>query len=109
VGVWLFYVQHQFEGTHWDRDGEWNPQHAALYGSSYYDLPCVLRWATANIGLHHIHHLHSRIPYYRLPRIVKDYPELRDVGRITLWQSFKCVNLHLWDEANRKLISFRDG
>lgn len=107
VGVWLFYVQHQFEDTHWDRDDQWNPQHAALYGSSHYDLPLPLRWATANIGLHHIHHLHSRIPYYQLPKIVKDYPELKTLGRITLWQSFKCVNLHLWDEANRQLISFR--
>ncbi len=108
VGVWLFYVQHQFETTHWDHDDNWNPQHAALYGSSHYDLPLPLRWATANIGLHHIHHLHSRIPYYRLPKIVKDYPELKDVSRITLWQSFKCANLHLWDEANSRLISFRE-
>lgn len=107
VGVWLFYVQHQFEGTHWDRDEEWDPQHAALYGSSHYDLPFPLRWATANIGLHHIHHLHSRIPYYNLPKIVRDYPELRDMGRITLWRSFKYANLHLWDEANRQLISFK--
>jgi omega-6 fatty acid desaturase (delta-12 desaturase) len=108
VGVWLFYVQHQFEGTHWDREEEWNPQHAALYGSSHYDLPLPLRWATANIGAHHIHHLHSRIPYYRLPTIMRDYPQLKNMGRITLWQSMRCVNLHLWDEANRKLISFRE-
>jgi omega-6 fatty acid desaturase (delta-12 desaturase) len=108
VGVWLFYVQHQFEGTHWDRDDSWNPQHAALAGSSHYDLPLPLRWATANIGAHHIHHLHSRIPYYRLPQILNDYPELKEVGRITLWQSLKCANLHLWDEANHKLISFRE-
>ena len=108
VGVWLFYVQHQFEGTHWDRDEDWNPQHAALYGSSHYDLPFFLRWVTANIGLHHIHHLHSKIPYYQLPKIVKDYPQLKSVSRITLWDSMKCVNLHLWDEANKKLISFRE-
>ncbi len=107
VGVWLFYVQHQFEGTHWVHEDGWDPQFAALYGSSHYDLPMPLRWATANIGLHHIHHLHSRIPFYHLPKIVKDYPELRDVSRITLWQSFKCANLHLWDEANRQLVSFR--
>ena len=106
VGVWLFYVQHQFDGTHWDRDENWNPQHAALYGSSHYDLPFFLRWATANIGAHHIHHLHSKIPYYNLPKIMKDYPQLRDVSRITLLDSLKCANLHLWDETNRKLISF---
>lgn len=109
VGVWLFYVQHQFEGTIWERDEAWNAQHAALYGSSHYDLPFILRWATANIGAHHIHHLHSKIPYYRLPKILKDYPQLKDVSRITMWQSMKCANLHLWDEANRRLISFRQG
>ncbi len=108
VGVWLFYVQHQFETTHWEAGDKWNPQDAALYGSSHYDLPFVLRWATANIGAHHIHHLHSKIPYYHLPRIMKDHPQLREVSRITLWQSVKCANLHLWDEANRKLISFRE-
>lgn len=107
VGVWLFYVQHQFEDTHWAPEESWNPQHAALYGSSHYDLPFFLRWATANIGAHHIHHLHSKIPYYRLPKIMKDHPQLKNVGRITLWQSLRCVNLHLWDEANKKLISFR--
>lgn len=108
VGVWLFYVQHQFEETIWQTGEEWDAQSAALYGSSHYDLPMPLRWATANIGLHHIHHLHSKIPYYRLPAIVNDYPQLKTMGRITLWQSLKCVNLHLWDEANRKLISFRE-
>ncbi len=108
LGVWLFYVQHQFENTHWEHQDTWNPQHAALYGSSHYDLPLPLRWATANIGAHHIHHLHSRIPYYRLPKILKDHPQLKDMGRITLWQSLKCVNLHLWDEANKKLVSFRE-
>ncbi len=107
VGVWLFYVQHQFETTHWATEDSWNPQDAALYGSSHYDLPFPLRWATANIGAHHIHHLHSKIPYYHLPKIMKDHPQLRDMSRITLWQSLRCANLHLWDEANRKLISFR--
>lgn len=108
VGVWLFYVQHQFEDTLWVTDDEWNAQHVGLYGSSYYDLPFFLRWATANIGVHHIHHLHSKVPYYRLHKILKDHPQLKEVSRITLWQSLRCVNLHLWDEANRKLISFRD-
>ena len=108
IGVWLFYVQHQFEGTFWATEESWNPQHAALYGSSHYDLPFPLRWATANIGAHHIHHLHSKIPYYRLPKIMKEHPELKDVGRITLGQSLRCVNLHLWDEAKGRLISFRN-
>ena len=71
---------------------------AALHGSSHYDLPAVMRWFTANIGVHHVHHLCSRIPYYRLPRVLRDHPELKDVGRITLLQSIGCVRLVLWDE-----------
>ena len=83
VGVWLFCVQHQFDPTFWARDGEWTLHEAALYGSSHYDLPGVLRWFTANIGVHHIHHLRSRIPYYRLQRALRDHPELREVSRLT--------------------------
>ena len=108
VGVWLFYVQHQFEHTEWARDGAWNLQEAALHGSSYYDLPSVLRWFTANIGVHHVHHLCSRIPYYRLPLVLRDYPELGVTGRLTLVQSFRCVRLVLWDEALQRLISFEE-
>lgn len=108
AGVWLFYVQHQFEHTMWDRGEGWSLQQAALHGSSHYDLPAPLRWITANIGVHHVHHLSSRIPYYRLSRVLYDHPELRDVGRITLLQSFQCVRLVLWDEARRRLVSFRE-
>ena len=108
VGVWLFYVQHQFEHTFWAHDGEWALHEAALYGSSHYDLPGILRWFTANIGVHHVHHLCSRIPYYRLPRALRDNPELRGVRRLTLLQSFGCVRLVLWDEGRRRLISFRE-
>lgn len=108
IGVWLFYVQHQFEDTEWARDGAWNLQEAALHGSSYYDLPSVLRWFTANIGVHHIHHLCSRIPYYRLPLVLRDYPELGAIGRLTLVQSFRCVRLVLWDEAQQRLVSFHE-
>ena len=107
VGVWLFYVQHQFEGTNWSAPPDWSHAEAALHGSSHYDLPVVLRWLTANIGLHHVHHLSSRIPFYRLPEVMRDHPELRDVGRITLVQSLRCVPLVLWDERGRKLVSFR--
>ena len=108
VGVWLFYVQHQFEHTLW-RDGRiWNLHEAALHGSSHYDLPGVLRWFTANIGIHHVHHLCSRIPYYRLPQVLHDYPELGEIGRITLWESLRCVRLALWDDARQRLISFRE-
>ena len=108
IGVWLFYVQHQFEHTMWDRDEGWSLPQAALHGSSHYDLPAWLHWFTANIGVHHVHHLSSRIPYYRLPRVLRDHPELRDVGRITLVQSFQCVKFVLWDEARRRLVSFRE-
>ena len=81
---------------------------SALHGSSHYDLPGILRWFTANIGMHHVHHLASRIPYYRLPEALRDYPALRSVGRLTLMRSFGCIRLVLWDETGRRLISFKD-
>ncbi len=108
IGVWLFYVQHQFDPTFWARKSEWTFQEAALYGSSYYQLPGILRWFTANIGMHHVHHLCSRIPYYRLPKALREHPELGTVSRLTLLDSFKCVRLALWDEETRRMISFRD-
>ena len=89
--------------------GDWNLHEAALHGSSHYDLPAILRWFTANIGVHHVHHLCSRIPYYRLPRVLRDHPELRGVSRLTLLESFRCVALVLWDEGRRRLVSFRDA
>lgn len=108
VGVWMFYVQHQFDQTYWAKGEAWDVHEAALHGSSHYDLPPVLRWFTANIGVHHVHHLSSQIPYYRLPDVLRDHPELRDTSRVTLRQSFKCVRLALWDEDSRRLISFRE-
>jgi omega-6 fatty acid desaturase (delta-12 desaturase) len=108
IGVWLFYVQHQFENVAWARSSHWDIHEAALHGSSYYDLPTVLRWFTANIGIHHIHHLNSRIPYYRLRQVLRDHPELGKVGRITLWQSLRLVRLSLWDEYQQRMISFRE-
>jgi omega-6 fatty acid desaturase (delta-12 desaturase) len=109
IGVWLFYVQHQFEDTVWADDRGWNLHEAALHGSSHYDLPHVLRWFTANIGAHHVHHLCSRIPCYRLPLVLRDYPELRGIGQLTLVQSFRCVRLVLWDEGEQRLVSFREA
>lgn len=108
AGVWLFYVQHQFENTVWAHDRAWNLQEVALHGSSHYALPGILRWFTANIGVHHIHHLCSRIPYYRLPLVLRDYPSLDGIGRLTLLESIRCVRLVLWDEGRRRLISFRE-
>jgi omega-6 fatty acid desaturase (delta-12 desaturase) len=107
IGVWLFYVQHQFETTLWAHQGEWNLQEAAVHGSSHYDLPGILRWFTANIGIHHVHHLCSRIPYYRLPQVLRDHPHLVGVGRVTFIQSLRSVRLTLWDEARGQLVSFR--
>ncbi len=109
IGVWLFYVQHQFENTRWAHDDEWTFHETALYGSSYYDLPAPLRWFTANIGVHHVHHLASRIPSYRLPEVLKDHPRLRELSRITLRQSFRCVRLALWDEERQRLIPFEQA
>jgi len=109
AGVWLFYVQHQFEETHWSQSPQWQFQDAALNGSSYYELPSILQWLTANIGIHHVHHLSSRVPYYRLPEVLRNYPELRGIGHITIMESLRCVKLVLWDERSRRLISFREG
>lgn len=109
IGVWLFYIQHQFEFVVWSREGRWAHSEAALLGSSHYDLPLVLRWFTANIGIHHVHHLNSRIPYYRLGQVMRDHPDLKRMGRLTLGQSLRSIHLCLWDEARQKLISFREA
>ncbi|WP_410218639.1 fatty acid desaturase [Paracoccus sp. (in: a-proteobacteria)] len=109
LGVWLFYVQHQFEETHWAKDEEWQLHHAALAGSSHYILPQPLRWLSANIGIHHVHHLYSRIPFYRLPEILREHQELASAQRLTLRESLRSVNLHLWDEKQRRLVSFREA
>ncbi len=106
IGVWLFYVQHQFEDAHWSRREDWDHTEAALHGSSYYDLPVVLRWMTANIGIHHVHHVAPRIPFYRLNTVLRDLPQLQNVSRLSLTQSLRCVALSLWDEAGKRMISF---
>jgi omega-6 fatty acid desaturase (delta-12 desaturase) len=108
IGVWLFYVQHQFEETSWANASAWNLHEAALHGSSHYDLPSVLRWFTANIGIHHVHHLCSRVPFYRLPQVLRDHPELAKIGRLTLIESLRCARFALWDEKRLRLISFRE-
>src|SRR6266481_3096294 len=109
IGVWLFYVQHQFEPTYWEHDERWVYDDAALAGSSYYRLPRLLRWATGNIGLHHVHHLSARIPNYRLQEALGSVPELQKVTTLTLWESIRCVRLALWDERARKLVRFPRG
>lgn len=108
MGVWLFYVQHQFEDTFWAERENWTLHEAALQGSSHYVLPGILRWFTANIGIHHVHHLCSRIPFYRLPQVLRDHPELADTGRLTIVESLNCVRLVLWDERRQRMISFSE-
>lgn len=109
IGMWLFFVQHQFEHTSWEHDGEWNVQAAALHGSSHYALPAPLRWITANIGVHHVHHLASRIPFYRLGEVMRDHDVLAQSQRLTLRDSLHCARLHLWCEKSRRLLSFSEA
>lgn len=106
VGMWLFYVQHQFEETYWDRDSRWDAVAAGMRGSSYYVLPKRLEWLTCCIGLHHIHHLSPRIPSYRLRQCLDENPVLQQAPRLTLRQSLRCTSLKLWDEESRRLVPF---
>ena len=106
MGVWLFYVQHQFEETYWESGSRWDFHTAAMQGASFYDLPGILQWVTAYIGFHHIHHMSSKIPNYRLRECFKENPELWKAKRLSLWESLKCPRLTLWDETARRLVSF---
>ena len=106
-GVWLFYVQHQFEDAYWERSEDWDYTTAAMQGSSFYKLPKVLQWFSGNIGFHHIHHLSSRIPNYNLERCHRSDPLFHEVEPLTLFRSLKSITFRLWDEQNKKLISFR--
>ncbi|MGI3184769.1 fatty acid desaturase [Nioella aestuarii] len=106
AGMWLFYVQHQFETTQWDAEENWQVHDAALNGSSHYVMPAVLQWLSANIGIHHVHHLYSRIPFYRLPEVLRDHAELAGRNRMTIRESLANARLHLWDEQSRRLLSF---
>lgn len=107
IGMWLFYVQHQFEDTYWENHDAWDFHRAGIEGSSYYDLPKVLHWFTGNIGFHHIHHLASRIPNYNLMRCFRELPELHQVTRLGIIDSLKCAHLQLWSEELGRLISIR--
>jgi omega-6 fatty acid desaturase (delta-12 desaturase) len=106
-GVWLFYVQHQFEGAYWERDEDWDYTRAALDGSSFYKLPKILQWFSGNIGYHHIHHLSARIPNYNLQACHEADPLFHAVKPVTLFASLKSLTFRLWDEQARKLVSFR--
>lgn len=106
IGVFLFYVQHQFEETYWEHDESWDFYRAGVHGSSFLDLPRPLHWLTGNIGYHHIHHLLSLIPNYRLAQCFRENPDLQRVTRLTLWQGVRCLRLKLWDEETRTLVGF---
>lgn len=109
IGVWLFYVQHQFDTTYWHRNPSWSFVDAALLGCSYYRLPRWLHWLTGNIGYHHIHHLAARIPNYNLHRAFREVPELQKAPSFGILDSFRCVPLTLWCDDRRRLVSFRDA
>ena len=109
VGMLLFYVQHQFEGTYWAKAEEWDYETAALRGSSFFKLPRILQWFTGNIGFHHIHHLSHRIPNYNLQRCHDDIPRFRNVNVITLRSCLRTFNLQLWDEKRQQLVSMREA
>ena len=110
VGVWLFYVQHQFEDTYWAKNADWDFTAAALEGSSFYRLPKVLQWFSGNIGFHHVHHLAPRVPNYNLERCHEAIAAMgAQVREITLWSGIKSLRLHLWDEATNQLVSFRQA
>jgi acyl-lipid omega-6 desaturase (Delta-12 desaturase) len=107
AGVWLFYVQHQFEGAYWERSDNWDYTTAALKGSSFYKLPKILQWFSGNIGYHHIHHLSPRIPNYNLEKCHKAEPLFQTVKPVTLLSSFKSFTFRLWDEQSRRLVGYR--
>ena len=107
AGIWLFYIQHQFEDTYWVRSGDWDYTHAALEGASYYKLPKVLQWFSGNIGFHHIHHLSPRIPNYFLEKCYRENAPLQDVPTFNLITSLKSLNLRLVHEQIHKMVDFR--
>jgi omega-6 fatty acid desaturase (delta-12 desaturase) len=109
VGLWLFYVQHQFDPGYWERDSDWDRVEASIGGSSHYKLPVVLQWLTGNIGLHHIHHVRPRIPNYNLQACYDATPELQLSDPLTLGKSFKSLRMNLWDEVEKRLLSFKQA
>lgn len=107
AGVWLFYVQHQYEDVYWERKPEWDFAQAALAGSSFYKLPKILQWFSGNIGYHHIHHLSPRIPNYQLAEAHHAEAMFQQVAPLTLRKSFKSLSFRLWDEDNRQLTGYK--
>jgi hypothetical protein len=108
AGIWLFYVQHQFDHTYWRRSPEWSYEDAALRGSSYLQLPKVLQFFTGNIGLHHVHHLNSKIPNYNLQRAHDGVPIFHGVPIVSLGDGLRATRLKLWDEVSARLVTWRE-
>jgi omega-6 fatty acid desaturase (delta-12 desaturase) len=106
-GVWLFYIQHQFEGVYWARHDVWDPWRVALEGASFYKLPKLMQWISGNIGFHHVHHVRPAIPNYRLQKCYEEIPQLQKTKPVTFLASLKSLRLHLWDEAGQTMVSFR--
>jgi len=109
IGIWLFYVQHQFEDAYWENAGDWNYADAALRGSSFLKLPPPLRFCTGNIGYHHVHHLSARIPNYNLRRAHDENPIFHDVPTLSLWDGLRAVGLKLWDEDRGRMVTFAEA
>ena len=107
AGVWLFYVQHQYEETYWRGRGEWDYAPSALLGSSYYKLPLVLQWFSGNIGFHHIHHLSPKIPNYKLQRCHEENPLFQESTVLGIRSSLKTASMKLWDEERQRMVGFR--
>lgn len=109
LGIWLFYIQHQFEGVYWARHDVWDPWRVAMEGASFYKLPKPLQWLTGNIGFHHVHHMRPGIPNYNLEQCYRDVPELQAVTPVTLCSSFKSLRQNLYDEERNRMVSFREA
>ncbi len=109
VGVWLFYIQHQFQGVYWARTAEWDPWRVVMEGAVYYQLPRALHWMTGNIGFHHVHHMRPAIPNYNLERCYLETPQLQEAKPLTLAASLHALRLNLYDEATRTMVSFKQA
>jgi omega-6 fatty acid desaturase (delta-12 desaturase) len=109
MGIWLFYVQHQFEDTYFEKEEKWSYVKAAVEGSSYYRLPAMLQWITGNIGFHHVHHLSPKIPNYYLEQAHEAAPPLQHAATITIADSFKALKFRLWDEREKRFVSFAES
>ena len=108
LGIWLFYVQHQFEDSYFEDEEKWDYVKAAIDGSSYYKLPKLLQWVTGNIGFHHVHHLSPKVPNYYLEKVHESTPPLQQATTITIRSSLKALRFRLWDKTSKSFVSFQE-